>query len=111
VDSSLWRRPTYPILYGLLSLRQEATVLEFSAKRVFDRALWFLVSRASRWGVIADDYPFPFDPHDRPPRDDPMRFLVADAEVFEQGSASDAEARDSEVGGGEFAAEVVEAAE
>jgi hypothetical protein len=64
------------------------------------------------WGssVVADDDPFAFDPHDRLPGDDRVRLLGADAEVFEQGTASDAEAGDAEVGGGEFAAKVVEAA-
>jgi hypothetical protein len=110
VASSLSRRPTYPILVDYC-LCEQATVLKRSAKRVLDRALSFLASRVNWCRVVADDYPFPFDPHDRLPGDDPMRLLGADAEVFEQGAASDAESRDSEGGCGEFTSEVVEAAE
>lgn len=62
-------------------------------------------------GVIPDDDPFALDACDGLPGDNCVWFLVADAEVFEQGAASDAEAGDSEVGSCEFAAEVVEAAE
>ena len=57
------------------------------------------------------DDPLAFDPHDRLPGDDRLRLLSADAEVFEQRTASDAKTGDPKVGRGEFAPEVVAAAE
>src|ERR1700674_2554042 len=61
--------------------------------------------------VVAHDDPLALDPHDRLPGDEPVRFLSADAEVLEQRTASDAKTGDPKVGRGEFASEVVAAAE
>ena len=70
-----------------------------------------LADSCFREGVVSYDDSFAFDPHDGFPGDDPMWLLGADAEVLEPGTASDAKAGDVEVGGGELAAEVVEAAD
>jgi hypothetical protein len=61
--------------------------------------------------VVAHDDPLALDPHDRLPGDNRLRLLGADAEVFEQRAASDAETGDPKGGRGEFASEVVAAAE
>jgi len=57
------------------------------------------------------DDPLALDPHDRLPGDDHLGLLSADAEVFEQRTASDAKTGDTKGGRGEFAPEVVAASE